>query len=178
MNKPNTQKGQVIIINTILFFTLSVAIIFAVTSPVISSFQITKSFSKSKQAFLVANSATSEALYKLNTNKTLSSVETVSLAQGSAVITVADTGLGKTISINSDVDSYERNYQISLSTGSGITFNYGLQVGQGGFEMSNSAGVIGNVYANGDILGTGSPYITGSAVAANVSDPLLVTSNN
>lgn len=178
MIKKNTQKGQVIIINTLLFFALSTAIIFAVTSPVISSYQTTKSFSKSKQAFLVANSASSEALYKLNTNKTLSSAETVTLAQGSATITVADTSEGKTVSIDSDVDSYQRNYQLSLSTDSGVSFSYGLQTGQGGFDMSGGAGINGNVYSNGDVIGSGGPYITGSAVSSNVTDPLIVTSNN
>ncbi len=178
MNKLNTQKGQVIIINTLLFFTLSTSIIFAVTSPVISSFQITKSFTKSKQSFLLANSAANEALYKLNTNKDLASSEVVSLAQGSAIITTADTGSGKTISVGSDVESFERNYQISLSTGEGVSFSYGLQVGQGGFDMAGGAGVIGNIYSNGDVLGSGGVYVTGSVVAANVSDPLVVTSNN
>jgi hypothetical protein len=178
MIKKNTQRGQVVIINTLLFFALSTAIIFAVTSPVISSYQTTKSFSKSKQAFLVANSAADEALYKLNTNKTLASAETVTLAQGTANITVADTSGGKTISVDSDVDTYHRKYQLAVSTGTGVSFSYGLQAGQGGFDMSGSSGVIGNAYSNGDIVGSGGPYITGTAVSANVTDPLVVTSNN
>jgi hypothetical protein len=177
MNKLNTQRGQVIIINTLLFFAISTAIIFAITSPVVSSFHITKSFSKSKEAFLLANSATNEVLYKLKTNQTLASTESFTLAQGSAVIAVADTVDGKTISISSEVDSYQRNYELEVSAGSGVSFNYGLQVGQGGFDMSNGSGVIGNVYSNGDIVGSGSAYITGSAIAANVSDPSTATSN-
>lgn len=177
MNKKNTQKGQVII-NTLLFFALSTAIIFAVTSPVVSSYQTTRSFSKSKQAFLLANSASNEALYKLNTNKTLASAETVTLAQGTSLITVADTGSGKTISISSDASSYKRNYQLTVAEGTGVSFNYGLQTGQGGFDMSGGAGINGNVYSNGDVVGTGGPYITGSAVSANVSDPVVITSNN
>ncbi len=182
MNKKNTQSntqgGQVIIINTLLFFALATAMIFGVTSPVISSFQTTKSFSKSKQAFLLANSASSEALYKLNAGMTLASAETVTLSQGSVDIVVADAGDTKTISVDSDVDGYERNYEMVLSTGEGVSFNYGLQVGQGGFEMTNNAIVYGNVYANGDIVGYNSATISGTAVAANVSDPVVDTSNN
>lgn len=178
MIKLNTQKGQVIIINTLLFFALSTAIIFAITSPVVSSFHITKSFLKSKEAFLLANSASNEALYKLNTGKTLSSVETLTLSQGEAIIAVADTMDGKTVSIHSDVDSYQRNYELDISVGAGVSFNYGLQVGQGGFDMSGgSSGIIGNVYSNGNIEGSGGAYITGSAVAANILDPETVTSN-
>ncbi|MEY4440795.1 MAG: hypothetical protein RLY49_421 [Candidatus Parcubacteria bacterium] len=178
MNKNNTQKGQVIIINTLMFFALSVAIIFALTSPVVSSFNITKSFSKSKQSFLVANSAVNEAMYKLNTNKSIASSETLALSQGSATIAVADTGMGKMVSVSSDVDSYKRNYELALEAGSGVSFNYGLQVGQGGFDISGGSGIIGNVYANGDIVGSNGAYITGTAVSANISDPVSVTSNN
>lgn len=177
MNKPNTQGGQVVIINTLLFFALSTAIIFAVTYPVVSSMQVTKSFLKSKQGFMVANSASNEAIYRLNQSMELSS-ETITLAQGTADIVVADTGSTKTISIDSDVDTYERNYQIELSQGEGVSFSYGLQTGQGGFDMSGGAGINGNAYSNGDIVGSGGPYITGSAVSSNISDPQIVTSNN
>lgn len=178
MNKINKKRGQVIIINTLLFFVISVTIIFAVTSPVINSFQVTKSFLKSTQAFMVANSAANEAIYKLNTNKQLASTETIYLSQGFSTISVADVGDGKTISINSDVDSYQRNYSINVNTDDGVSFNYGVQVGQGGFNMSGGAGIIGSVYSNGNILGNGGPYITGTAISANISDPLIVTTNN
>lgn len=178
MNKKNTQSGQVIIINTLLFFALSTTIIFAVTSPVIASYQVTKSFSKSKEAFLLASSASNEALYKLNTNKNLASAEDVTLAQGTARITTSDTSDGKTISIHSDASTYQRNYDISLVRGEGVSFNYGLQSGQGGFELSGGAGIEGNVYSNGDIVGSGGPYIHGTAISANISDPVVATSNN
>ncbi len=174
----NTQAGQVVILNTLLFFALSTAIIFAVVYPVISGFQVTSSFTKSKKAFMVANSASNEAVYKLNASMGLDASETVSLAQGSANIVVSDTSDGKTVTIQSDVETYERNYEIKLLQGAGVSFNYGLQTGQGGFEMSGGAGINGNVYANGDIIGTGGPWITGTAISANISDPVVVTSNN
>lgn len=177
MNKISTQKGQVIIINTLLFFSLSVAIIFAVTSPVVSSFYVTKSFSKSKQAFILTNSATSEAFYKLTTGKELGASEVVSLSQGTSIISIADTLDGKTISVTSEVDSYRRSQELKLVTSSGVSFNYGLQVGQGGFAISGGSGINGNVYSNGNIIGSNGAYITGTAVSADVSDPVLVASN-
>lgn len=177
MNKNIKQRGQVIIINTLMFFTLSVVIIFALTSPVISTFNITNSFSKSKEAFLVANSATNEALYKLNTNKTLASSETFSLAQGEAIITSSDTSNGKTITIQSNVDTYQRNYKIDLIRGKGLSFNYGLQAGQGGLYMTNNAIINGNVYSNGDIIGTNNAQIIGTTISSNISDSVSVVSN-
>ncbi len=178
MNKINSKKGHIIIINALLFFALSTTIIFAVSQPIVSTFKITKSFLKSKESFLVANSASNEVLYKLNTNKEIASAENFTLAQGTAVINVSDTGDGKNISISSDSDSYKRNYLMSLKTGEGVSFNYGLQAGQGGFEMQGGAGIIGNIYSNGKVTGSGGPFITGSAISANISDPVAVLSNN
>ncbi len=172
----NTERGQVVIINTLLFFAISTAIIFAVTYPVVSSYQTTKSFLKSKQAFMVANSASSEAIYRLNSNMDLSS-ETITLAQGTADIVVSDAGTTKTVRIDSDVEAYERNYEIVLSQGEGVSFSYGLQVGQGGFIMENNSTINGNVYANGDIIGSNGATVTGTAVAANVSNPSVGASN-
>ena len=177
MNKKNTQKGQVIIINTLLFFTLSTAIIFAVTRPVLSSFNITKSFSKSQQSFMLANSAVNEALYKLNTNKTILAGETVTLSSGEATIAISDYLDTKNIIVESNVDSYKKKYELELESGSGVSFNYGLQVGQGGFEISGGSGVNGNVYSNGSIVGTNGAYITGTAISANISNPTAIISN-
>jgi hypothetical protein len=64
-----------------------------------------------------------------------------------------------------------------LIAGSGTSFNYGLQVGQGGFDISGGSGIIGNVYSSGDIIGSNGAYITGTAVSSNASDPVAVTSN-
>jgi hypothetical protein len=117
-------------------------------------------------------------LYKLNSAKTLGSPETLTLSQGSATIAVTDTAEGKTISIQSDVDSYERNYQMNLNRGSGMSFSYGMQAGLGGLEMINNSTVYGNVFVNGDITGSNNALITETAIAANVSDPITSTSNN
>jgi len=48
-----------------------------------------------------------------------------------------------------------------------ISFNYGVQAGNGGFMMSGGAIVNGNVYSNGSIVATNGVHITGSATAAN-----------
>jgi hypothetical protein len=54
-----------------------------------------------------------------------------------------------------------------VSAGVGASFFYGMQAGTGGVTIQNSAGIIGNLYSDGPIVGTNSAYITGGASSAN-----------
>jgi hypothetical protein len=159
-------SGQVIILNTLLFVALSLTIIFGVSAPVLSSYATTQSFLSSKETFLLGNSAIEESLYRLKNGLDISNSETVSLDQGDTIVSIANTITGKEITIESTVGSFERDFKIEIITGVGTNFNYGIQTGNGGFILNNNAGVTGNVYANGSILGDSGAYITGSAVAA------------
>ncbi|MEK7076791.1 MAG: choice-of-anchor R domain-containing protein, partial [Patescibacteria group bacterium] len=54
---------------------------------------------------------------------------------------------------------------VSISTAS-VNFFYGIQVSDGGLEMSNNATVNGNVFSNGSIVGLSGTTITGDAIVA------------
>ncbi len=166
MNKKNYKKGYVVITNIIFFLIISMVIVYGISGPVLSSYKIGRSFLESKKSFIVANSASEEALYKLKKNMTLASTETLTLAGGSATINTADSGNDKTISIDSTFGDFQRNLQIKITRGVGVGFHYGIQSGQGGFELSGNAVINGSVYSNGDIVGSGGPSITGSAISA------------
>lgn len=47
-----------------------------------------------------------------------------------------------------------------------VSFHYGVQSGQGGFELGNNAYVDGNIYANGSIIGGNGSYVTGDVWVA------------
>ncbi len=68
-----------------------------------------------------------------------------------------------------DVSTYQRQLDLTLSTNTGISFNYGVQVGQGGIYLSGSGTVNGNVYSNGPITGDSSAVITGTAISSGAS---------
>jgi len=46
------------------------------------------------------------------------------------------------------------------------SFHYGVQAGNGGFEIGNNAFVDGNIYANGDVIGQNGAYVTGTVWVA------------
>lgn len=65
----------------------------------------------------------------------------------------------------------KRIITVQASKGVGISFVYGMQIGNGGLEMGNGATVNGSVYSNGNISGgnnsnfTGDVWVAGAAQA-------------
>ena len=177
MNNKDKTGGYVIIINTLIFISISTILAFGVINPIISSKESVKAFTSSKQSFLLANSASEEALYRLKHGIPISNSETLTLNSNTANINISDTESGKIVEVTSSADGFQRNIDVSVIQGVGVTFNYGLQSGEGGFLMSGGAHIIGNVYSNGDIVGNGGAYITGSANVANLIEPTAVLSN-
>lgn len=71
---------------------------------------------------------------------------------------------------NKDNPKVKRTITISASRGTGVAFNYGIQVGEGGLELGNLNTVQGTIYSNGSIVMGNDNIITGDAwVAAGVA---------
>lgn len=91
----------------------------------------------------------------------------INQAAGIVSTDISDVFGGKVITALSDWNDRIRKVQTMVTTSTGVSFNYGVQAGQGGFLLDNNAGVNGNVYSNGDITGSNNTFITGTAIAAN-----------
>lgn len=90
---------------------------------------------------------------------------------GSYSVTVTTDGNNKIIESTGYVPSKEdpkskRTVKITASKGVGTSFNYGVQVGEGGLQMGNSSTVDGSIYSNGNISMTNNARITGDAFVA------------
>lgn len=166
MKKNTYNQGQVIILNTILFLAISLLLINGVAYPIISHYSATQGLIQSKQAFFLADSATNEALYRLKNNKTIGSTENITLASSTATINIADTSYGKTVTVTSPGNTYQRNIQLDLTLGTGISFHYGIQSGRGGFILQNNSTVTGNVFSSGTVVGNGNT-IYGDVISAS-----------
>ncbi|MFA5888667.1 MAG: choice-of-anchor R domain-containing protein [Candidatus Paceibacterota bacterium] len=166
-NKYN--KGAAMLIAVIFFLFTSMTIVFGIISPILKQATISKEVVFSKESYYLAEGALEDAVYRLKTGKTVSSGDTVVLNGYTATINVISTSEGKTINAVSDRAGIIRKMQSSVTTGVGTAFNYGIQTGTGGFNLSGGSRVNGNVYSNGDIIATNGVTITGSAIAANSS---------
>ncbi|MCF7831458.1 MAG: hypothetical protein K9M36_01045 [Candidatus Pacebacteria bacterium] len=173
MKKKSLQynQGAALITSVIVFMFTSLAVVAGVVQPAVKDFRTATVFAESRTTHVLVDSLVEDAMHRLRHGIPLASETTTELPQGSVTISVSDVGSNaKEITAHTTVGVHERRSQMQLTTAEGVSFFYGVQTGQGGMLLSGSSGIVGNVYAHGDIVGTGSStYVTGSAVAANSS---------
>ncbi len=152
----------------IFFLSITLTILVGIITPVVREFDISLSTYKSKQSYFVSESGIEDLIYRIRHNKQYGGSETLVLGSSTATTTITNLSSSKKeITTIGDDDSRQRKIDTVLSTGVGTSFNYGVQTGRGGISFGNNSSIIGNVYANGDLTGSGS--VTGTAVAANSS---------
>jgi len=168
--KIRRNRGQAMLISTIFFLFLSLAIIAGLVSPSIREFKISNDLMKSRQSFFLSESVIEDSYFRLKVGKAIGSTNTITLGDDSATATITDSGYNeKTVSSTGDVSLRQRKNEIVLSPGTGASFSYGVQVGLGGITMENNSKINGSVYSNGLITGSGTPsagVITGAAISA------------
>lgn len=127
----------------------------------------------SAQALSLAEAAIDMAVYGLNQNGGYSGESETALGNGTFSVSIAniDADTKRLIATgfvpNSARPTATKVIQATISISSSVvSFHYGIQIGQGGFDMSNSAKVVGNAYANGNIIGTNSARIEGTAIVS------------
>jgi hypothetical protein len=167
----------------VLFFVIiSGTLLIGVANPVTNQIRNTSEFLKSKQSYAVADAQAENALYRLNSGRT-DAPGTLSILGAIATADVTDIGDIKEIAVDGVFGQFKRFLKTQFKQDSGVAFNYGLQAGVGGIELSGSSYIVGNVYSNGDITGNGgsgwyTTYVTGGVTIANVSDPIAHIDNS
>mgnify|MGYP003417833731 CR=1 FL=1 len=163
--KYNGGAAMMMFIIFLMFGALTVVI--GIVTPVVREFKIAKDSLDSKNTYFLAESGVEDAFYRLKNSKAIGASETITLGVSSVTTTITTiSGSQKEIISLGDTNSYQRRVNMLLDTGVGASFNYGVQVGQGGLDFEDGT-INGNVYANGPIYGDSSTHITGSAVSAN-----------
>jgi len=161
-----TNGGAAAMIIVMFFVFISLSILVGIITPVVLEYRIAGDVYNSKNAYFLAESGVEDALYRIRTNKSISSSETIVLGTSSTTTTITDLSSSqKKITSLGELNSNQRKVDLSVTTGVGVSFSYGVQTGKGGFLMDNNSSVVGSVYSNGSITGSGS--ITGTAISAN-----------
>jgi hypothetical protein len=172
---PKKQNGgQAMLVSVLYFLFISLSVVSGIVSPSVREYKTVSVDLNSKKSYFLAESGIEDAIYRTKQSLPISGSETLSIG-GNTATTVITTNINGAKSIESvgDITNYSnRKLTASLSTDVGVSFNYGVQVGQGGLHMTGSGRVNGNVYANGPITGDSSAVISGSAISAN--SPSLV----
>jgi hypothetical protein len=163
----NKQQGQVMLLAVVFFLSLSLTIVLGIAQPILKQVKISNDLIRSKQSFYLANGVLDDALYRVKNSKTVVDGETFIVAGYTTTISLTSTLNGKIIDATTNYNGIYRKMEAIVTTGQGAAFNYGIQAGAGGFNLSGGSRINGNVYANGPIVANNGVTITGTAISAN-----------
>ncbi len=176
--KNKTHKGSAMLIAVFFFMFISLAIVLSVVGPATRDFRVASQRYSSQQSYFLAESGVEDAFYRIKNSKQIDTNETLVLGTTSTTTTITTlSGSQKQITSLGDTNSYQRKVDMVVNTTVGASFNYGLQAGNGGVNMSGGATINGNIYSNASINAI-SATITGSAVAADGAALTLDQSND
>lgn len=163
-----SRRGGYAALTTVLLVIFSsLAIIGGLTFFSLQEAGVNRVFVKSIEARAVADAGVEDALYRIMAGRQIGASETLGAGRATTTMTMTTTAAGATRIIRSAGrrDSLQQNVEAALTTTTtGVAFNFGAQVGDGGLTMNNGAKINGNVYATGDINGG---TVTGTATVAN-----------
>jgi hypothetical protein len=181
MKKNIHKKGAAILIVVLFFVILSTTILVGISMPIVQQIENASDFLTSNKGYTAADAQAENALYRFNKGRS-DAPSVLSVLGSDASASITDVGNEKQISILGIAGEFERYIQARFKQDVGVAFNYGLQTGVGGLQMEGSSYIVGNVYSNGDITGAGgsgwyNSYISGSATAATISNPISYIEN-
>ncbi|MCL5784718.1 MAG: hypothetical protein M1142_05190 [Patescibacteria group bacterium] len=171
------QSGQILILT---FAALGIAL-FTVLFVIAGSqvyFQNAQYSYRSESAMAIAEAGVDKALASLNkTGGSYNGEAETSFGEGSYSVIVTDKDAAtKILQVTGYIPNkanpkVKRTITIQASKGEGLSFNYGMQIGNGGLQMGNTNTIKGSIYSNGNILGGDGNTFTGDVYIAGASQP-------
>lgn len=154
----------------IFFMFASVSVVYVISRSIYNDLATHRIFVDAKIAYMTALAANEDIAYRFVSSQTPDMLEVMTLNGVVATTTIDLDGASDIYTVTSVADSNEavRSSEIELAIGSGASFNFGVQTGNGGFEMSNGSSVRGNVFSNGSIrkVGGGNATVYGDVISA------------
>ena len=152
-----SSAGFIISIVTFLVLTSMLAMGVSMSSLIFYRQQIATNSFQSTQSYYAAESGIEDALLKIKNNAAVAgSTYTIPVSDATVTVTIPDlVGGQRALTSSSNNQGIIREIQaVSIFDTSGASFHYGVQAG-GGFSLNNGSEIVGNVFANGDVKGTG-----------------------
>ncbi|HEX5774661.1 MAG TPA: hypothetical protein VFY28_01725 [Candidatus Paceibacterota bacterium] len=165
-------RGQIILV-ALVFFAIFLTIATALISYVVQYRISERHAVASAKALYLAEAGIDLAAYRLNATGGYTGETDTSLGAGVVDISVENISSNtKLVTATAHVPDRTNpivtrtiKTKFALNT-SIVAFHFGVQVGNEGISMNNNAGIIGNIYSNGNITGSGGAYVTGDATTA------------
>ena len=168
LQRVNT-RGAALLIFVVLFVFISALLTVTIGNGAYASLREYRVLEASKKSFNVTEAGIEDAIYRHKDNKAYSNTEILTLDGSTATVTRSLNADTYTFVVEGNEQNAIRRNSMDLAIGTGASFNFGLQSGNGGITMSNSSSVVGNVYSNGSIVGQGSAIVRGDVISAGSS---------
>lgn len=168
------KRGAALLLFIIFFTMASAAMAFLLSQNLYLDASSWRALITAKQAQVTSDGAVEEVVQRIIAGGTVSGEEILSALPGAASTTITYDNVSDRYEVTAQTqlgDQY-RTVVVELAAGPGSAFNYGMQTGNGGFRIANSASVIGNTYSNGVIEGQGASLVDGDVISAG-SDGLI-----
>ena len=164
-------RGQAALLTVVLILLAVLILIGTVSGLAFREAKIAELDYKSRRSYFLSESGSEDAAYRLISGKNLPSSYELSLYGAATNVSVTDVLGGKEILSSAGLDTLQRAVKSFLKIGTGVSFHYGVQVGDEGVTMGNDSTIVGNVFSNGDIVGNGKDKttITGTAKSAGTN---------
>jgi len=164
---PLMKSGQAVITVVVLFLFISLTVTLGITRPVYREVKLTRDIFNSKESFFLSESGQEDVIYRLQNGLNVSNSESLTIGSSTVTTTILDESGVKIVTSNATSSLLVRKTQTEIVIGEGFSFNYGVQVGDGGLEMKNTSSVLGNVFTSGPIItSSNQTVITGEAISA------------
>ncbi|MDP3762855.1 MAG: hypothetical protein Q8Q97_02175, partial [bacterium] len=163
------QGGQAALLAVVLILLAVLILIGTVSGLAFRGAKIAELDYKSRRSYFLSESGSEDAAYRLISGKNLPSSYELSLYGATTNVSVTNVLGGKEILSSAGLDTLQRAVKSFFKTGTGASFNYGVQIGNGGLVMENNSQVNGSVYSNGNVVGNNNPAITGDAFLVGAS---------
>ncbi len=162
-------KGQILLLVAVLFTLTTTTAVVALTSPIVNQLQMARTLELSKKSYFAAEAGSEDAFYKIKNGLQANYPEVLELDGSEITVSTSVTGINEQeILSRGDADDHIRSVVKGITVTDGFSFNFAVQMGIGGLIMENNSVVMGNVYANGPIVGSDRTknIIYGDAVSA------------
>lgn len=166
------ERGSALLIAVVLFVGIASVVTFGLSTLIMNDIATVASFERYTASTLTAESGVEDAVYRLVEGMIIADTTTLSLNEVTATTSIDDNSGIIDIRSNGPYINVTGTSFAQLVEGTGAAFHYGIQAGDGGIEMKNTSSVVGNLYSNGPILGSGSNVIAGTAISGD-SDGLI-----
>ena len=170
-NKARQQKtrGAALLIFIVFFVLTSTLVVLGIGDGAYDDLVLYRTLESGKKSFYASESGIEDAIYRYRNGKNYSNSESFSVGGVSVLVTRTFVTDKYEFIARADDQNKIRKNEAGIIIGDGVSFEFGLQGGNGGITQSNNSKVYGDVFSNGQVIGAGNATVYGDIVSAQTT---------